>query len=118
MAVRKKKETEMDNFLAPCLHEEGHPATQVNLSKLLYKKKVETLGTSQQCSRMLWLKLSSWASLSVYGEKLAHLGGWSGYVSHPSHKANFLFLMKSVATFRQGRPGFLGIQYIGVFNFR
>ena len=53
MAVRKKKETEMDNFLAPCLHEEGHPATQVNLSKLLYKKKVEPLGTSQQCSRML-----------------------------------------------------------------
>ena len=69
MAVRKKKETEMDNFLAPYLHEEGHPATQVNLSKLLYKKKVEPLGTSQQCSRMLLLKLSSWTSLSVYMEK-------------------------------------------------
>lgn len=39
MAVRKKKETEMDNFLAPCLHEEGHPASEVNLSKLLNKKK-------------------------------------------------------------------------------
>ena len=53
MAVRKKKETEMDNFLAPCSHKEGHPASQVNLSNHLYKKKVEPLGTSQQHSSTL-----------------------------------------------------------------
>ena len=79
MAVRKKKETEMDNFLAPCSHKEGHPASQVNLSNHLYKKKVEPLGTSQQHSSTLWLKFI-WLGKPkcLYGEKLAHLGGWFG----------------------------------------
>ena len=61
MAVRKKSP-----ILAPCLHEEGHPASQINISKLLYKKKVEPL---EQANSTQASALSSWASLSVYVEK-------------------------------------------------
>ena len=53
MAVRKKKETEMDNFLAPCLHEEGHPASQVNLASFCIRKTLNPLvqaNSAQACS--------------------------------------------------------------------
>ena len=43
MAVRKKKETEMDNFLAPCLHEEGHPAPKSTLASFCMRKKLSPL---------------------------------------------------------------------------